>query len=62
MFYIPISTFRVSYKATTQIFHRETSQATPPPPPKRSYDVSRGQHRYVTFPVTVYKRRKVPFV
>ena len=29
------------------IFHRETSQA-PPPPPERPYDVYRGQNRYVT--------------
>ena len=38
----------------TQIFHdfhRETSQASlPPPPPQRLYDVSRGQNRYVTLP------------
>ena len=40
-------------------FHRETSQAPtpsppppppPPPPPQRSYDVSRGQNRYVKLP------------
>ena len=39
----------------SMIFHRETSQAPTPPiphsPPERPYDVSRGQNRYVTFPL-----------
>jgi hypothetical protein len=48
------STLRLSKKLSkfSMMFYRETSQLQPTPTPKRTYDVSRGQNRYVRLPLT----------
>jgi hypothetical protein len=61
LFYILQGWFRNVYKAlekTIEFFHdalQRKSQLNPAPPPKRPYDVSRGQNRYVRLPLHLLK-------